>query len=163
MSIGEVSCLAGSATMHTILRERYYSTNFVPKKAPLTTLSGLSNLIKGYGKAHIMLSNGIVLTIKEVIYSPCSGRTLLSFKRLLHSVGIDVKHPVPHVNTQNGLAEAFIKRLQLIAQTLVMRTKLSVSAKGYTILHTTMLVLLRPTTTQPHSPLQLVTRYEFDV
>ena len=43
-------------------------------------------------------------------------------------VGIDVEHHVPHVHTQNGLAKAFIKCLQLIAQTLVMRTKLPVSA-----------------------------------
>ncbi|KAM2361601.1 hypothetical protein ACFXTH_003863 [Malus domestica] len=79
------------------------------------------------------------------------------------SVGIDVEHPVPHVHTQNGLAEAFIKRHQLIAQTLVMRTKLPVSAWGYAILHATMLVRLRTTATQPHLPLQLVTRYEHDV
>ena len=27
------------------------------------------------------------------------------------SLGIEVEHSVPHVHTQNGLAEAFIKRL----------------------------------------------------
>ena len=69
MSSGDVSCLADSATMHTILCERHYFTNFVPKKAHLKTLSGSSNQIKGYGKARIMLSNGIVLTIKEALYS----------------------------------------------------------------------------------------------
>ena len=80
MSSGEVSCLADSATTHTILRERHYFTNLIPKKAPLTTLSGPSNLIEGYGKARIMLSNGTILTINEALYSPCSGRTLLSFR-----------------------------------------------------------------------------------
>ena len=69
------------------------------------------------------------------------------------SVGIDVEHLVPHVHTQNSLAEAFLKRLQMIARTLVMRTKLPVSAWGYAILHATMLVCLRPIATQPHSPL----------
>lgn len=29
MTSGEVSCLADSATTHTILRERHYFTNFV--------------------------------------------------------------------------------------------------------------------------------------
>ena len=77
-------------------------------------------------------------------------------------VGIDVEHPVPHVHTQNSLAEAFIMRLQLITRTLVMRTILPVSAWGYAILHATILVCLRPTATQPHSPLQLVTGYEPD-
>ena len=75
------------------------------------------------------------------------------------SVGIDVEHLVPHVHTQNGLAEAFIKRIQLIARTLVMRTKLPVSAWGYAILHAAMLVHLKPTATQPHSLLQLVIGY----
>ena len=37
------------------------------------------------------------------------------------SVGIEVEHPIAHVHTQNGLAEAFIKRLQLIARPLLMR------------------------------------------
>ncbi|KAM0957722.1 hypothetical protein ACFX2A_026343 [Malus domestica] len=79
------------------------------------------------------------------------------------SVGINVEHLVPHVHPQNDLAEVFIKRIQLIAQTLVMRTKLPVSAWGYAILHAAILVRLRPTATQPHSPLQLVTGYEPDV
>ncbi|KAM2398181.1 hypothetical protein ACFXTH_034903 [Malus domestica] len=79
------------------------------------------------------------------------------------SVGIEFEHPVPHVHTQNDLAEAFIKRLQTIARTLVMRIELSVSAWGYVILHATMLVRQMPTVTQPHLPLQLVTRYEPNV
>ena len=80
MSSGEVSCLADSATTHIILRERHYFTNLIPKKAHLTTLSGPSNLIEGYRNARIMLSNGTILTIKETLYSPHSGRTLLSFR-----------------------------------------------------------------------------------
>ncbi|KAM2866910.1 hypothetical protein COP2_022883 [Malus domestica] len=80
MSSGEVSCLTDSATTHTILHKRHYFTNFIPKKPPLTTLAGPSNLIEGYRKSHIMLSNGTILTIKEAIYSPGSERTLLSFR-----------------------------------------------------------------------------------
>ena len=44
------------------------------------------------------------------------------------TLGIEIEHPVAYVHTQNGLVEAFIKRLQMIARTLVMRTKLHVSA-----------------------------------
>ena len=44
-----------------------------------------------------------------------------------------------------------------------MRTQPPVSALGYAILHATMLVCLRPTVTQQHSPLQLVTGDEPDV
>ena len=91
MTSEEVSCLADSATMHAILSEKHYFTNFVPKNAPLTTLSGPSNLIEGYRNACIMLSNGTTLTIKEPLYSPHSGRTLLSFR--------DIRDNQYHVET----------------------------------------------------------------
>ncbi|KAM1865482.1 hypothetical protein ACFX13_008443 [Malus domestica] len=227
MTSGKVSCLADSATTHTVLRERIYFTNFVPKNAPLTTLLGPSNLIEGYGKARIMLSNGTILTIAEALYSPRSGKTLLSFKdirdnnyhaethvengvefmcvtfyeygqkrilekmerhpsglytttirpiechyvagpttgtaheitlwhdRLGHPgrIAMHLEHPIPHVHTQNGLAEAFIKRLQMIARSLVIRTKLPIAAWGHAILHAAKLVCLRPVATQPFSAL----------
>ncbi|KAM2205213.1 hypothetical protein TB2_024131 [Malus domestica] len=100
MTSGEVNCLADSATTHTILREGHYFTNFVPKKAPMTTLLGSSNLIEGYRKAHIMLSNGTVLTIKDVIYSPCSRRTLLSFR--------DIRDNQYHVETTEDNGSEFL-------------------------------------------------------
>ena len=42
------------------------------------------------------------------------------------SVGIDVEYLVAHTHTQNELAESLIKRLQLIARLLLLRTKLLV-------------------------------------
>ena len=74
--------------------------------------------------------------------------TSQTFDDYCMSIGIEVEYHVPHVHTQNSLAEAFIKCLQLITQTLVMRTKLPVSALGYAILHAAMLV--RHTATQPY-------------
>jgi hypothetical protein len=56
------------------------------------------------------------------------------------SIGIDVEHLVAHTHTQNGLAESFIKRLQMIARLLLMKTKLPVSAWGHVILHAASLV-----------------------
>ncbi|KAM1233222.1 hypothetical protein ACFX2J_002950 [Malus domestica] len=100
MSSGEVSCLADSATTHTILRERHYFTNFIPKKAHLTTLSCSSNLIEGYGKTSIMVSNGTILTIKEALYSPHSGRTLLSFR--------DIKDNKYHLETTEDHGSEFL-------------------------------------------------------
>ena len=79
------------------------------------------------------------------------------------SVGVEVEHLVPHVHTQNSLAEAFIKRLQMIARSLVIRTKLPIAAWGHAILHAAKLVRLRPVATQPYSALQLVTGYEPDI
>ena len=60
-------------------------------------------------------------------------------------VGINVEHPVAHTHTQNGLAESLIKRLQLIAQPLLMKTKLPTSAWGHAIMHDVSLVRIRPT------------------
>ena len=40
------------------------------------------------------------------------------------SVGINIERHVAHTHTQNGLAESLIKRLQLIARSLLMKTKL---------------------------------------
>jgi hypothetical protein len=71
------------------------------------------------------------------------------------SIRINVEHLVAHTHTQNGLAESFIKRLQLIARHLLMKTKLRVSAWGHAILYAASLVRIRPTTYQKYSPLQL--------
>ncbi|GLT24789.1 hypothetical protein GCM10007933_42910 [Zoogloea oryzae] len=89
--------------------------------------------------------------------------TSQSFDNYCMSLGIDVEHPVAHVHTQNGLAESFIKRLQLIARPMLMRTKLPISAWGYAILHAAALVRLRPTAYHEFSPLQLVFGYQPDI
>ena len=79
-----------------------------------------------------------------------------SFDDYCMSVGIEVEHPIAHVHTQNGLAEAFIKRFQLIARPLLMRTNLPIYAWGNAILHAATLVLIRPTANHQQSPFQLV-------
>ena len=56
------------------------------------------------------------------------------------SVGIYVEYLVAHTHTQNGLAESLIKRLQLIARPLLLRTKLPLSAWGHAILHVATLI-----------------------
>ena len=71
------------------------------------------------------------------------------------SIGIVVDHPVAHVHTQNGLAESLIKRLQLIARPLIMRTKLPISIWGHVILHVVVLIRIRPSAYHESSPLQL--------
>ncbi|CAA0831790.1 Unknown protein, partial [Striga hermonthica] len=76
------------------------------------------------------------------------------------AVGIDVEHPVAHVHTQNGLAETLIKRLQLIARPLIMRTKLPTSVWGHAILHADNLIRIRPSAHHTYSPLQLASGRE---
>ena len=72
------------------------------------------------------------------------------------SIGIDVEHPVVYTYTQNGLAKSVIKRLQIIARPLLMKSKLPVFAWGYAILHAALLVRIRPSAYPKLSPLQLV-------
>ncbi|KAM2527970.1 hypothetical protein TB1_025164 [Malus domestica] len=72
------------------------------------------------------------------------------------TLSIDVEHHVPYVHTQNGLAETFIKQFQLIARTLLMKTKLLVSAWGHAILHAVSLVRLRPIANHQYSLVQLM-------
>ena len=83
-----------------------------------------------------------------------------AFLNYCMSIGIDVQYPIAHVHTQNGLAESFIKRLQLIARPLLLKTKLPLSAWGHAIIHAAKLIHLRPTANQGLSPFQLVLGYQ---
>ncbi|KAL6340084.1 hypothetical protein AAG906_038919 [Vitis piasezkii] len=74
------------------------------------------------------------------------------------SVEINIEHLVAHTYTQNGLAESFIKCLQLIARPLLMKTKLPTSAWGHAIMHVAALVRIRPTTYHEYSSSQLKLR-----
>ena len=56
------------------------------------------------------------------------------------SIGINVEHLVAHTHTQNDLTESLIKRLQLIAQQLLMKTKLSTFSWRHAIKHAESLV-----------------------
>ena len=75
-------------------------------------------------------------------------------------IGIDVQHPVDHVHSQNGLVESFIKRLQLIARPLLLKSKLPLSTWGHAIIHAANLIRLSPTTNHDLSPLQLAKGYQ---
>lgn len=98
--------------------------------------------------------------IKRVRLDNAGEFTSKSFNDFCQSIGITVEHPVAHVHTQNGLAESLIKRLQLIARPLLMRSRLPSSAWGHAILHAAILIRLRPTAYHKFSPLQLVSGRE---
>ena len=92
----------------------------------------------------------------KIIYLDNAGEfTSQAFNDYCLSTGITVEHPIAHVHAQNDLAELLIKRLQLIARPLLMRTNLPVSIWGHAILHTAALVRIRPTSFHDISPLQL--------
>ena len=76
------------------------------------------------------------------------------------SIGIDVQYSIAHIHTHNGLAESFIKHLQLIARSLLLKTKLPLLAWGHVIIHAANSIRFCPTTNQDLSPLQLVLGYQ---
>ena len=72
------------------------------------------------------------------------------------AMGIKVEPSVPHVHTQNGLAESLIKRIKWIVRPLLQNCKLSTSYWGHAVLHAAALIQLRATVYHDTSPLQLV-------
>ena len=71
--------------------------------------------------------------IKTILLDNAGEFTSQDFDVYCVSVGIKVEHPVAHVHTQNGLAESFIKRLQLIARPLLMKSELPTTVWGHAI------------------------------
>ena len=92
--------------------------------------------------------------IKIIRLDNASEFTSQAFNDYCMSIGIKVEHPVAHVHTQNGLAESLIKRLQLIARPLLIRTNLPVAVWGYAILYAAALIRVKPTSYHKFSPLQ---------
>ena len=82
--------------------------------------------------------------IKSIRLDNAGEFTSKTFDDYCMSIGIEVEHPVPHVHSQNGLAEATIKRIQLVARAMVMGTNLPVSAWGYAVLHAATLIRFQP-------------------
>ena len=82
--------------------------------------------------------------------------TSQTFTDYCMSIGINVENHVAHTHTQNSLAKSLIKRLQLIARLLLMKTKLLTFARGHVIMHPTSLVCNLPTAYHKYSPSQLI-------
>ncbi|WMV29322.1 hypothetical protein MTR67_022707 [Solanum verrucosum] len=89
----------------------------------------------------------------KVIHLDNAGEcTSQAFDDYCLSIGIKVEHPV----AQNGLVESFIKRLQLKARPLLLKTKLLTTVWGHAILHAASFVHPRPIHYNKYSPSQLV-------
>ena len=98
-SVSDV-CLVDCATTHTILRDKNYFSNFTLAQSNVHTISGPVNLIKGSGKATIILLKGTKLQIEDALYSNKSSRNLLSFK--------DIRRNGYHIETMNHNANEYL-------------------------------------------------------
>jgi hypothetical protein len=56
--------------------------------------------------------------------------------------GIEMQHSMSYVHTQNGLVEYPIKRIKLIAKSLLHNYNLSIICWGHTVLHAADLIQL---------------------
>jgi hypothetical protein len=73
-------CLVHSGTTNIILKSKKYFSQLCPAETYVNTISGISNLIEGSGRAYILLPEGTKLIINDALYSSKSRRNLLSFK-----------------------------------------------------------------------------------
>ena len=107
MSYVGVACLADCATTHTILRDKKYFSNFTLAQSNVHTISDPVNLIKGFGKATIILPKGTKLKIEDALYYNKSSRNLLSFKDILRN-GY-------HIETMNHDANEYVLITSIIS------------------------------------------------
>lgn len=94
-----------SGTSHTILKDKKFFVNLTLKDANVSTIAGVSSLIKGHGQAYVLLPNGTHLEIDEALYSPNSKRSLLSFK--------DIRKNGLHIQTSGEGAKEFLNIFEL--------------------------------------------------
>ena len=93
--------LINCTTTHTILRGKKYFLNLIVTNVSVSTISGTSDLIEGFGRANIILPNGTRFHINDALYSSKSTRNLLSFK--------DIRKNGYHIKTMNkGNKKKFI-------------------------------------------------------
>ena len=79
-----------------------------------------------------------------------------NFEDFCTATGIHLTYSVPYEHSQNGLAEAYIKKLQMVAWPLLLHAKLPATLWGHAILHTAALLRLRPTLLNPITSQQLL-------
>ena len=78
-------CLKDCATIHTILRDKRYFLELTLIKVNVSTISGTTNLVEGFGRTNRMLPSGTRFYINDALYSRKSRRNLLSFKDILRN------------------------------------------------------------------------------
>ena len=79
-----------------------------------------------------------------------------AFEDFCTVTGIELTYSVPYEHSQNGLAEAFIKKIQLVSRPLLLHAGLPTSMWGHAVLHAATLLRLRPTLLNTQTSLEIV-------
>ena len=77
------------------------------------------------------------------------------FEDYCAEMGITLTYSVSYEHSQNGLAEAFIKNVQLVTRPLLLQAQLPTSMWGHVVLHAITLLKLRPTLLNDQTPTEL--------
>ena len=77
-----------------------------------------------------------------------------TFEDYCIATGIELTYSAPYEHSQKGLAEAYIKKIQLIVRPLLIQAKLPSSMWSHAVLHVVMLLRLRPTLLQTQTPFE---------
>lgn len=78
-----------------------------------------------------------------------------AFKDYCIAADITITYSIPYEHSHNGLAEAFIKKIQLITRPLLIHTKLPPTMRAHVVLHAISLIQLRPTLLNAQTSLEL--------
>jgi hypothetical protein len=95
-------------------------------------------------------------SIKSIRFDNAAEFVSATMKTFLAAQGIEHETCVDYAHSQNGSAEAHIKRVQQVARTLLMGCSLPASAWGHAVLHANDLLQYRPPGDMTESPLQLL-------
>ena len=94
--------------------------------------------------------------IKKIRFDNAQEFVSESMRRFLEAQGIEHETCVEYNHAQNGSAEAQIKRLQQVARTLLMGSRLPASAWGHAVLHANAILQLWPVLGMKESPKELL-------
>ena len=85
------------------------------------------------------------------------------FENYCMATGIELTYSVPYKHSQNELAEAFIKKIQLISRPLLIQANLPSYFWGHAVLHAATLLRYCPTLLNDFSPLELFAGQKPDI
>ena len=75
-----------------------------------------------------------------------------AFEDYCITTGITLTYSVPYEHAQNGLAKAFVKKIQLVTRPLLLHAQLPSNMWGHVVLHAASLLRLRPTLFNTQTP-----------